>query len=313
MSYTIETWASLTEFDNVTNSTTILAMDLLDHQSLVLFHNETREIPYNLSLNKTSYNRVVFLLFNDTVPGPEVTGSDRINASYRDLYLRVNVRDTEFQEPTLIPTTTPSIPVIPNETVIPNVTTNKTLKIAVTTIAVPIPLITKTAADDPWVENFHMETYRYGIPECMIKQVFPDIVNDPDYGINSAHPKLVGLSAEQWNAFHSDWETWNTTGLSQTFNVSKCQNVPISENTTWIAWDIAYVGARIIPRNGILSDYTIIITVGAEGKRGAQIITNKTLTIDQPITIERWIPIRRSEIDTLGNPSIFYNKLTNSY
>jgi uncharacterized membrane protein len=307
MSYTIETWASLTEFDNVTNSTTILVMDLLDHQSLVLFHNETREIPYNLSLNKTSYNRVVFLLFNDTVPGPEVTGSDRINASYRDLYLRVNVRDTEFQEPILIPTTTPSIPVIPNET------TNTTLKIAVTTIAVPIPLITKTAADDPWVENFHMETYRYGIPECMIKQVFPDIVNDPDYGINSAHPKLVGLSAEQWNAFHSDWETWNTTGLSQTFNVSKCQNVPISENTTWIAWDIAYVGARIIPRNGILSDYTIIITVGAEGKRGAQIITNKTLTIDQPITIERWIPIRRSEIDTLGNPSIFYNKLTNSY
>ena len=81
MTYTIETWASLTEFDNVTNSTTILAMDSIDQLSLTLAHNETVTIPYNLSLNKTGYNRMEFLLFNATVPGPDVTGSDRINAS----------------------------------------------------------------------------------------------------------------------------------------------------------------------------------------------------------------------------------------
>jgi hypothetical protein len=74
-------------------------MDSLDRQSLVLSHNETRTIPYNLSLKKTGYNRVEFLLFNETVPGPEVPGSDRINASYRDLYLRVNVKEAEYQEP----------------------------------------------------------------------------------------------------------------------------------------------------------------------------------------------------------------------
>ncbi len=56
-------------------------------------------IPYNLSLNKTGYNRVEFLLFNETVPGPEVTGSDRINASYRDLHLWVTVKEAEYQEP----------------------------------------------------------------------------------------------------------------------------------------------------------------------------------------------------------------------
>jgi uncharacterized membrane protein len=96
MSYTIETWTALTEFNNVTNSTTYLAMDPLDHQSLVLSHNETRVIPYTLSLNKTGCNRVVFLLFNESVPGPYVTGSDRINASYRDLYLRVTVRQGNY-------------------------------------------------------------------------------------------------------------------------------------------------------------------------------------------------------------------------
>ena len=92
MSYMIETWTALTEFDNVTKSTTFLAMEPLYRQSLVLSHNETQVIPYTLSLNPTGYNRVVFLLFNETVPGHEITGNDRINASYRDLYLLVTVR-----------------------------------------------------------------------------------------------------------------------------------------------------------------------------------------------------------------------------
>lgn len=104
MTYTIETWASLTEFDNLTNSTKILVMDPLDRQLLVLSHNESTTIPNNLSLNKTVYNRVEFLLFNETVPGLDVTASDRINASYRDLYLRVNVKDAEYLEPSIIDT-----------------------------------------------------------------------------------------------------------------------------------------------------------------------------------------------------------------
>jgi hypothetical protein len=44
-------------------------------------------IPYNLSVNTTGYNRVEFLLFDENVPGYEVSGSNRINASYRDLHL----------------------------------------------------------------------------------------------------------------------------------------------------------------------------------------------------------------------------------
>ena len=49
-------------------------------------------IPSTLSLNKTGYNRGEFLVFNESVPGPAVTGSDRINASYRDRYLLATVR-----------------------------------------------------------------------------------------------------------------------------------------------------------------------------------------------------------------------------
>ncbi len=92
MTYTIETWALRTEFNNVTNSSTIVEMDPNDRLSLTLAHNETKILPFNLFVSKPGYNRIEFLLFNQSVPGPEVTGNDRIKASYRNLHLWVNNR-----------------------------------------------------------------------------------------------------------------------------------------------------------------------------------------------------------------------------
>ena len=92
VTYTVETWVLRTEFDNATNSSTILEMDPNDRLSVALAQNETKIIPFNLFVLKPGYNRVEFLLFNESVPGSEVTGSDRINASYRNLHLWVNSR-----------------------------------------------------------------------------------------------------------------------------------------------------------------------------------------------------------------------------
>jgi hypothetical protein len=41
---------------------------------------------------------VEFLLFNESVPGFNVTGSDRINASYRNLHLWVVEKHVEEDE-----------------------------------------------------------------------------------------------------------------------------------------------------------------------------------------------------------------------
>ena len=87
VTYTIETWMLRTEFDNTTNTSRITMMDPNARLSLTLANNETTIIPYNVSFNKTGYNRMEFLLFDEDVPGFEVTGSDRINASYRNLHL----------------------------------------------------------------------------------------------------------------------------------------------------------------------------------------------------------------------------------
>jgi len=89
VTYMIMTYGMLMEFDNTTNTSRIMSMDPLWQHSLTLANNETALIPYNLSVEKSGYNRIEFLLFNDTVPGPSVSGSDLINASYRDLHIRV--------------------------------------------------------------------------------------------------------------------------------------------------------------------------------------------------------------------------------
>jgi uncharacterized membrane protein len=90
VTYTIETWGILMESDNEKNTTRILAMDPLWQQTVTLAHNGTAIIPYTLLVDWDGYNRVEFLLFNETVPG--MGGIDRINASYRDLHLWITVR-----------------------------------------------------------------------------------------------------------------------------------------------------------------------------------------------------------------------------
>jgi len=92
VTYTVETYLAQVDFNEVTNSSTISRMDRLDNFNVALVHNSTEVIPYTLTAPSTGYNRVEFLLFNETVPAASVTGMDRINASYRDLHLWVTVR-----------------------------------------------------------------------------------------------------------------------------------------------------------------------------------------------------------------------------
>jgi uncharacterized membrane protein len=92
VTYTIETWTVRTEFNNITNTSSIVAMEPNDRMTFTLADKNTAIIPYNLSVKETGYDRVEFLLFNESIPGFEVTGRDRINASYRNLHLWLTVR-----------------------------------------------------------------------------------------------------------------------------------------------------------------------------------------------------------------------------
>lgn len=92
VTYTVEVWHTQMDFDPATNTSRIGAMDLADRFTRSVADNTTSLEPYNLSFSRTGYNRVDFLLFNESVPSNDVAGTDRINASYRDLHLWVTLR-----------------------------------------------------------------------------------------------------------------------------------------------------------------------------------------------------------------------------
>jgi hypothetical protein len=212
---------------------------------------------------------------------------------------------------TIVTTTVGESPVTTSQILTPtpsSAAVNTTSANAIKTIATPIHQSTKTAADDPFINNLQLKKYAYGISDCVMIQAFPDIANDPDYGLKSANPKLVGISSEKWNSFYQDWITGKNTGQSQTFSTAKCRNVPYAESTTW---DVASVEATITSRNAKSTNYTIIVTISSNGKEVAQLLTNETLTNTQELSFLSWIPIKRTEIGSLDKASINFNKISN--
>ncbi len=96
ISYTLEIWAIPEPLKKGEAQPGGLPMVRQDQISLTLGHNETRIITYNLSLNATGYNRIEFLLFNESYSCNSSDGSERINSSYRDLHLWINTTNQDF-------------------------------------------------------------------------------------------------------------------------------------------------------------------------------------------------------------------------
>jgi uncharacterized membrane protein len=91
ITYTVETLALNQVFDETTNQSTVVSAVPLERFTVTVPHNTTIEQPYTFSITDPSVNRLQFLLF-ETPPPETVTGSERINASYRDLHLWMRVR-----------------------------------------------------------------------------------------------------------------------------------------------------------------------------------------------------------------------------
>ncbi|MFA4876182.1 MAG: DUF1616 domain-containing protein [Methanoregula sp.] len=91
VNYIVEPYLLKMTFNEKTNTTTLNSMTPLETFAISVPHNQTVIRPYAFSPATTGPNRLELLLFKDTVPNPQVTGMERINASYRDLHLWVTV------------------------------------------------------------------------------------------------------------------------------------------------------------------------------------------------------------------------------
>ncbi|MBN2735192.1 MAG: DUF1616 domain-containing protein [Methanomicrobiaceae archaeon] len=93
ISYFVEVFAVNQIFNEETNTSSINEMSLLGREEVLVPENSTTEFDYTFSINDPKINKIQFLLFADSYPENSVTKFDRINESYRDLHLWVDVRE----------------------------------------------------------------------------------------------------------------------------------------------------------------------------------------------------------------------------
>ncbi|KAF5042566.1 hypothetical protein DSECCO2_511270 [anaerobic digester metagenome] len=90
ITYTVETYAVESRFNNATNQSRIFSATLLDRFSVTVPHNRTVEQPYSFQITDPDTNRLEFLLFKeeppDNIPKNNLTG-----AGYRNLHLWLQV------------------------------------------------------------------------------------------------------------------------------------------------------------------------------------------------------------------------------
>jgi uncharacterized membrane protein len=90
--YILEIFLVEEQFDPIENATSIASMDLIERYAVNLSQDEGRELVYRFGIDSPQYNKIELLLHRDEVPAEDIRNEDRINASYRDLHLWIDVQ-----------------------------------------------------------------------------------------------------------------------------------------------------------------------------------------------------------------------------
>jgi uncharacterized membrane protein len=89
--YAVEVFLANVTFDPATNTSSVGTVERIDRWIAEVPDNTTVERRFRFTVNDPRFNRIEFLLWNETVAGDEISGADRVNASYRDLHLWIDV------------------------------------------------------------------------------------------------------------------------------------------------------------------------------------------------------------------------------
>jgi hypothetical protein len=183
----------------------------------------------------------------------------------------------------------------------------------VKTTSVPVSVVTtmgkssvKEGADDHQILNLiHRKNYfNNPIPNCIMKEAFPIAAKDSTYGIKQSPPKIVAISPKEMNVFMREYME-GANEAAKTVGVSRCNAVPVNPY-----WNFVKIDATIMPRNANPADYEIGINVRSAGKIIAQVPITETLTINQPLMLESYIPLKSDEMDFFDSIELVFHKKT---
>jgi hypothetical protein len=175
--------------------------------------------------------------------------------------------------------------------------------------AVPTPVATPNSdyysaananvPDNPWMENleFTRSYYPFVVPDCGMREILPEVAQDPGYGIRQPVPKLIALSPGRMDAFLQKYD--NVTG-----------SAGCAAASTNPGWNFIKIEGTVIPRNARPSDYDMGIVVWSRGRVIAQLSSTETLTLEKPFTFQRYVPLRTDEMDLFESIGlVFYKKI----
>jgi uncharacterized membrane protein len=89
--YILEIFLVEEQFDPAKNRSLISSMDLLERHAVNLSHDEVCELSFRFGIDSPKYNKIELLLHKDEAPPEEIRNEDRINASYRDLHIWIDI------------------------------------------------------------------------------------------------------------------------------------------------------------------------------------------------------------------------------
>ncbi|MGD1005368.1 MAG: hypothetical protein ABR887_08100 [Methanoregulaceae archaeon] len=167
---------------------------------------------------------------------------------------------------------------------------------------------TSVSTVNPYITQFKVNKslLTYEINNCVMKEVFPAIANDPNYGFKASPPKLSGISWGEFNVFIRDY-TEGKNENSKTIGIARCINPP-PKSPQNPDWTFVEVSATLTPRNVVSSNYEIVFHIYSQGKDVTQINMNETLYQDQPAIIETFIPVRDDEMDMFDSVELKFNE-----
>jgi hypothetical protein len=221
------------------------------------------------------------------------------------------------------PSPSPPAPSQPNISEQRNATGSGIVQTKLTPVTTPVPDTTRTqnqttptttpntepslrTGETPlYVSDLGFTSYYFSfdIPGCDMKEIFPAIADDPDYGIEQPVPKLTSVSAAEIRSFIRD-HTAGSSEKSPFKGIYSCQGVSMSPD-----WNFAEISAAITPRNSRPATYEISLIIKSRGRNITVFTTRENLTPDLPHAFVRYIPMKTDEEGLLDIPYITFTQI----
>jgi hypothetical protein len=143
-----------------------------------------------------------------------------------------------------------------------------------------------------------------------MREAFPQVAGDPDYGIQKKVPKLVMLTPEEIDEFQNRYSSRSGQYPDteryldpNSIGGARCAGVPADPR-----WNFVRINATLIPRNARPGEYDIGINVRSHGTIIGQMRMNRTFIIEEPVIFVRYIPLKLEEMDAFDSIEMVFSR-----